>query len=469
MSGFHTLTVELLAKTAHHAAMSIAGLYEVLKARGFNLNEAPGLGGEKVPTTWHNEKEKQRFFDHLLKVFDISGVTEEELFILVNLSVLPAVYMPMAWVRDWLKLKDNNAVVSLVEKGWLKRDDSQTETQLYLHPVMQEVVKHRARPNAGKCKELILSLARKLSVAPGENPLLKKEYMLYGESVVRALAMEAEETDADLATLANNLSMLHRDMGQPDRALEFQLKDIEISEKILDKNHPDLATSYNNVSSIYKAMGQLDRALEFQLKANDIYEAVLDKNHPSLATSYNNVSLIYKAMGQLDRALEFQLKTVAIFEAVLDKNHPSLATSYNNVSSIHQDMGQLDRALEFQLKTIAIFEAVMDKNHPSIATSYNNISLIYKDLGQLDRALEFQLKDIEISEKILDKNHPDLATSYNNVSSIYQAMGQLDRALEFQLKAVAILQTIFPNGHPNLDIMKENLEILEEVMKRKTV
>ncbi|MCU0290363.1 MAG: tetratricopeptide repeat protein [Acidobacteria bacterium] len=375
MSGFHTLTVELLAKTAHHAAMSIAGLYEVLKARGFNLNEAPGLGGEKVPTTWHNEKEKQRFFDHLLKVFDISGVTEEELFILVNLSVLPAVYMPMAWVRDWLKLKDNNAVVSLVEKGWLKRDDSQTETQLYLHPVMQEVVKHRARPNAGKCKELILSLARKLSVAPGENPLLKKEYMLYGESVVRALAMEAEETDADLATLANNLSMLHRDMGQPDRALEFQLKDIEISEKILDKNHPDLATSYNNVS---------------------------------------------KAMGQLDRALEFQLKTVAIFEAVLDKNHPSLATSYNNVSSIHQDMGQLDRALEFQLKTIAIFEAVMDKNHPSIATSYNNISLIYKDLGQLDRALEFQLKDIEISEKILDKNHPDLATSYNNVSRYHE-------------------------------------------------
>ena len=415
LCGYHTLTVELLAKTAHHAGMSIQSLYETLKSKGFNLNE---VAGEKVATIWHNEKEKKRFFDHLVKVFDISAVTEEELSVLVNMSVLPAVYIPMEWIREWLELKDNNPVVSLVEKGWLKRDE---EARLYLHPVMQEVVRYRAKPDAKKCKTLIISLANKLSVEPGDNPILKKEYIIYGESVVRALAMEAKEKDKALATLANNLSLRHKDMGQLDRALEFQLKTVEILEAVLDKNHPNLATSFNNLSQIYKDMGQLDRALEFQLKANDIYEAVLDKNHPDLATSYNNVSMIYKNMGQLDRALEFQLKDIEISEKALDKNHPDLATSYNNVSTIYQDLGQLTRALEFQLKANKVYEAALDAHHPLIATSYHNLSRIYREMK-------------------------DYAS-----------------ALPYAEKAVAIMGFNFPNGHPNLDVMKRNLDHIKEI------
>jgi hypothetical protein len=64
LCGYHTLTVELLAKTAHHAAMTIRSLYETLKSKGFNLNE---VAGEKVATVWHNEKEKKRFFDHRIR------------------------------------------------------------------------------------------------------------------------------------------------------------------------------------------------------------------------------------------------------------------------------------------------------------------------------------------------------------------------------------------------------------------
>jgi tetratricopeptide (TPR) repeat protein len=463
LCGYHTLTVELLAKTAVHAGMGIAKLYDTLKKKGFNLNKVDGVGNEKVPTVWHNEKEKKRFFDHLVKVFDIACVTKKELSILVNLSVLPAVYIRMEWVREWLQLKDNNAVASLVEKGWLKRDGVGEETRLYLHPVMQEVVRYRARPDAKKCKTLIISLANKLYLAPEDNPILKKEYIPYGEAVVRALAMEMEEKDEALATLANNLSLRHRDMGQLDRALEFQLKANDIYEAVLDDHHPLRATSYNNVSTIYKDMGQLERALEFQLKTVDIFEEVLDKTHPDLAMSYNNLSVTYRDMGQLDRAMEFQLKALDIREMVLANNHPSLALSYNNVSTIYQSMGQLDRAMEFQLKALAIREAVLAKNHPDLATSYSNVSLIYRDMGQLERALEFQSKALAIREAVLDKNHPDLAQSHHNLSTIYRDMKNHTSALAYAEKAVAIMQLNFPNGHPKLDVMKRNLEEIKKV------
>ncbi|MGE5339840.1 MAG: tetratricopeptide repeat protein [Candidatus Omnitrophota bacterium] len=412
LSGYHTLTIELLAKTASNAAMSLGDLYQTLQSKGFNLN---AVRGETVFMAWHDEKEKRRFFDHLVKVFELSGVTKKELKVLVNLSVLPSIYIPIAWIAEWFKLKDNNGIVSLIEKGWLKRDE---EARIYMHPVIQEVVKYKTRPDAKKCRELIVSLMWKLKTEPGDNPIDKKEFLIYGESVVRG--MGKADKDPELATLANNLSLRYMDMGEFSRALEFQLKAVEIDEAVLGSQHPLLATLYNNISTIYKDMGEFSRALEFQLKAVEIDEAVLDPQHPDLATSYNNVSMIYK------------------------------------------DMGEFDRALEFQLKALEIKEAVLEPQHPSLATSYNNISMIYQDMGKFGRALEFQLKDIKISEKILSPQHPSLATSYNNVSTIYRDMGKWDDALFFSEKAVAILQFNFPNGHPDLTLYKKNLDIINQ-------
>ncbi|MGE5342715.1 MAG: tetratricopeptide repeat protein [Candidatus Omnitrophota bacterium] len=415
LCGYHTLTVELLAKTAYHAIMSIEDLYKMLESKGFNLSRERE---EKVSTFWHDEKERKTFLDHLVKVFDVSDVTENELSILVNLSILPSVYLPVQWVTEWLMLRDNAEIVSLINKGWLRRDE---ESRILIHPVIQEVVKYKTKPDLNQCRELIESLGWKLHLEPGDNPIQKKEYLIYGESIIRT--MNVEQRDENLATLANNLS------------------------------------------AIYKYIGQLDRALEFQLKALDIRKVLLDSQHPDLATSYNNISLIYSDLDQLDRALEFQSKALSIFEEVLDNQHPLLASSYNNISTIYKNLGQLDRALEFQLKALDIRKALFDPQHPDLAMSYNNISMIYQDMGQLDRALEFQLKAIDILEAVLDRQHPSLATLYNNISMIYQGMGKLDDALLFAEKAVTILQTLFPDGHPNLDIMKKNLDSIKKEKK----
>jgi tetratricopeptide (TPR) repeat protein len=405
--GRHTLSVELLARTAQNAALSIKSLYEKLETRGFNLND---VIGDKVHTFWRNEKEKKRFFNHLLKIFDLSDVTKGELHILTNLSVLPPIYIPIADFCEWMELKTKEDIHSLVFKGWLKQEGF----NIFMHQVIQEVIRYKTSPDAKKCKNTIISLANKLFLKPVENPINKKEYVIFAETLMQHI----EEDDKDLATLSNNLASIYKDLGQPEKALEFQLKALKIKEEVLDKNHPDLATSYNNLS------------------------------------------LIYSDLGQPEKALEFQLKALKILEEVLDKNHPSLATSYNNLSGIYSDLGQPEKALEFQLKALKILEEVLDKNHPSLATSYNNLALIYKALGQPEKALEFQLKALKIKEEVLDKNHPSLATSYNNLAMIYKDLKDYKSAVQYGEKAVAILQKVFPEGHPDLDLYKSNLEFI---------
>jgi tetratricopeptide (TPR) repeat protein len=453
--GQHTLSVELMARTAQNAALPIKSLYEKLETRGFNLND---VIGDKVHTFWRNVKERKRFFNHTLKVFDLSNVTKEELHILTNLSVLPPIYIPIADFCEWMELKTKEDINSLVFKGWLKQEGF----NIFMHQVIQEVIRYKTSPDAKKCKNVIQALSDKLGCEPGENPIEKKDYVIFAETLLQHI----EKNDKELATLSNNLSLRLKDLGALDKAFEFQLKALKIREEVLDKNHPSLATSYNNLSTIYQALGQPEKALEFQLKALKIKEEVLDKNHPSLATSYNNLADIYRDFGQPEKALEFQLKALKIKEEVLDKNHPSLAISFNVLSLIYRDLGNLDKALEFQLKSLKIREEVLDKNHPYLATTYNNLSLIYQDLGQPEKALEFQFKALEIDKNILDKNHPYLATTYNNLAIVYMDLKDYKSAVQYGEKAVAILQKVFPDGHPDLDVMKENLEVILEYLKR---
>jgi tetratricopeptide (TPR) repeat protein len=368
LCGCHTLTVELLARTASKEKLPVGELVELLEKKGFNLDKAIC---EPVSTFWHDEKAQKLFSRHLQTVFDLSGLNKEEMHVLTNLSVLPSVYIPAKDVWTWLGLVTKKEINSLIEKGWLVQESG---FNLYMHPVVREVVRQKTKPGAKTCEKLIDSLTDKLYIEPAENPIDKKGYVVFAEEVFRHMD---EKTNA-LATLANNLSLRFRDLGQLDRALEFQLKALEIREQVLDKNHPDLAISYDNLSKIYKDLGQLERGLEFQLKAVEIREQVLDKNHPDIAQSYNNLSLIYKDLGQLERALEFQLKAVKIREQVLDKNHPSLATSYNNLSSIYKDLGQLERARPYAQKAVAIMASLFPQGHP-------NLDIFRKNLESLDK------------------------------------------------------------------------------------
>ncbi len=61
-SARHTLTVELLARTAQNAGLRVRDLVRWMKEKGFNLNE---VIGDKVETSWHEVKDRRLFFDHL--------------------------------------------------------------------------------------------------------------------------------------------------------------------------------------------------------------------------------------------------------------------------------------------------------------------------------------------------------------------------------------------------------------------
>jgi hypothetical protein len=84
-------------------------------------------------------------------------------------------------------------------------------------------------------------------------------------------------------------------------------------------------------------MGDLEKALEFQVKDVKISEQVLDKNHPSLATSYNNLAMIYHAMTDYPQAIAYGEKAVGILQHLFPNGHPHLDKAKRNLERIKQE------------------------------------------------------------------------------------------------------------------------------------
>ncbi len=411
----HTLTVELLASTARVAALSVPQLVKHLKEKGFNLKEAIP---DRVDTTWGNEEEKKRFFEHMIRVFDLGGLNDAETHILSNLSVLPPVYIKAAEVKKWLKLKTGEDIDALVKKGWLRRDKG----QIYMHPVIQEVVRFHTQPGVETCLNLITTLKDKFRGEPGDNLPEKKGYVQYADSVLLYIKGE----NRLLATLANNLAFIYEDLGQFQKALSTQKKALDIRKRVLKENHPELAHSYNNLSTIYMGMKQYKKALEFQLTALEIRKKVLDENHPEIVQSYNNLALIYKYLRKPEKALEIQLEVIKIRKKVRGETHHEHAISLHNLADMYHDLKRLDEARKFYLEALAIKEKILKKNNPSLALTFNGMSILYSDLH-------------------------DYPTS-----------------IRYAEKAMAIYQELFPTGHPHLDSMKKNLEKIKKKMTDRT-
>jgi tetratricopeptide (TPR) repeat protein len=284
---------------------------------------------------------------------------------------LPSVDLEMENIKEWLKLESNDQLNSLDKKGWIKR----IGTKIKLHQVMKDTLIYHTKPDVKKCQNLISSIAEMLFCEPGENPLNKKGFLPFGDSILKYLT----EKDQHIATLANNLSLIYSDLGQLEKALEYQMRALEIREKILDPDHPDLAQSYNDLSLNYLDLGQSEKALEYQRRALEIREKILDSDRPDLAQSYNNLSLIYSDLGQLEKATEFQLRANEIYEKILDPDHPSLATSYNNLSLIYKNLGQLEKAFEYMEKAIKILKVNFPDGHPNLDTALRSLEVIRQE------------------------------------------------------------------------------------------
>ena len=441
----HTMTVDLIARTLREGG-GLVSTDDILTAmRNSTLAQSDF---DEVETD--HERQQRQIYGHLRELFSLSGVTEEGRTALACATLLPADGMEGRWFLNALGSGPCRAIKALSKRGWV---DS-TNNRFTIHPVIRLVCREELKPTDETCGPFLRGLDDQYDPKEAYD---KEKYRQLAETFTLA-STHLEDRKGDWALRAGHF---WSELGEAKAALDCNQKMVQK----LEASMPDstnLAIAYNNLGNTYGNLGDHEKELEYQLKDLAILKKVLPENHPMLAISYNNVGTAYGNFAKHERALEYKLKALAIFEKVLPRNHPNLAASYNNVGTTYGKFGNHEKALEYKLKALAIRMAVLSGNHLSLATSYNNVGYTYGDLGDHEKELEYQLKALAIMERALPLDHPSLVVLCGNIAMTYARLDDYDRALSYIRRAVQIADRP-GQPHPNLAAYRQAAELMEQI------
>ena len=399
----HTMTIDLIARTLNGKGWRKVTAEKMLN--DLRSNALPNETYRKIATDYNQSEEQAQIYQHLSTVFQVSGITPVCQNVMRYATLLPENGMFGELFGTSLKEDEQDALDSLLERGWLEMKDG----LLTIHPVVRLVCRTELTPTDENCGDFLDALWEQFD--PMEYDRVK--YAQLAEVFVLA----ADCLEYAQAEWINNSGCLLNDLAQYDAARALYEKHLpNLENRLKDTEH--LAAVYNNLGSIYGYLGDQKKALECKLKALEIREKVLPPKHPNLAASYNNVGMTYGDLGDHKKALEFMLKALEIHEKVLPPEHPDLATSYNNVGITYGKLGDHKKALEFTLKALEIREKVLPPDHPHLATSYNNVGITYAYMGDYFNAAEYLEKALAIREKVLPPGHPDIEATQQSLMYI---------------------------------------------------
>ena len=195
----HTMTVELIAILMRSQSMEVHEIIDTIIS--FDKSDA------KINYS-HNysKKENITIIEHLQALFDLSQTTGEEVFLLQNLALIPNCGIDSEMLKTWLGLKNNNALLSLAEKGWIKYHSAEKHVQL--HPLISRLCFVAFPPALDVCGRLIEGVKARLQFENCKMISEVQTIMTYGEFLASRLDEAGLQEPELLVRLANGYAIL---------------------------------------------------------------------------------------------------------------------------------------------------------------------------------------------------------------------------------------------------------------------
>jgi tetratricopeptide (TPR) repeat protein len=402
--GYHTLTIELLAKTLNYPGQKLTIKKVIKKIRDKELS-APDLQ-RKIGLT-HNREETEIYI-HLIQTFNISPLTENEHWLMKQFCFLLPVSYTIEQLENFLDIQNDekrkefhDSLNMLSKKGWLQLN----EDNYNIHRIVQQMASYQLQPSLKDVENLIQKFIGLLFIN-SYTDFTKLFYLVpYAEFILSKL--DKNEIKSSLITdLQNNISMVLRILGDYEKAKELSELALKNRIKCSGEHSYKIATLQSNLASVYLDLNELEKAkelLELALE-NDIKN--FGENHPDVAIDQSNLALVYtdlleyeKAMKLLELALKNGIKN-------LGNDHPSIAIRQSNLATVYLHLNEPEKAKKLLEKAYKNNIKNFSEDHPNIATNQSNLAIAYSKMGEYQKAEELLEKAYKTNIKFLGKDHP---------------------------------------------------------------
>lgn len=454
-AGYHTLTIELLAKTlrAHKERLTFDSLLLQLHQNPVYLEKARKVGTPYTLT-------EDYIYNILELCFDLSEITQYEVntSLLRYFSILPSYDVKATDLEEMLNITDENeetyldALEALVYNGWIQ-ERYENEYRYDCHTIIQTIVRKKLNPNMGNCEILVENLNIIILKHGTMNLHYAAKWLYYTNQILNIFP----SNDIRIISLYVNISPIYLALGDYERALIYNLKAIEIGEEMFGRDVIALVPSYNNIANTYLHIAEYNQALVFILKSIDIQEKATTKDETILGVSYTNLGVTYMYLGNYGNSLKYYHKAIQIETNIFGEKNINLAITYCGIANTYGCIAKYNEALTYSLMGIKILEKVLENGHPMLAKGYNDLAIIYKNLEQYNNALIYTLKAIEIQELVLGKSNPNNSSYYNTLGNIYRHIGEYKKSIDAVSKAIEIREQVFPKNYFKIGQYHNNL------------
>ncbi len=444
---FHTLTVEIMAKTMENSWGTVTP--EILMAK-------------------FREKEiHETICEHLSVLFDLSRLNRQAKEIMSQ-----AVFFPQGGIRAdiYLNMNPEDAMFArLIEQsGWLKKDSN---NQLLIHPLIREVctrelnLEESGRKFVQRYVENYVSWEHEKKVEQQYEAVeIISNGVNYLESTLQDLCIAAkwnydlgrfkeaaryEELALEKAKAVNSndlktiieieefLSTCYLKLLDYEKAKKVSEEMIEQARNVYEEESIEYAKYMHQLANIYHAEGFYQTAEKLYMHIARVYdEKEMDLSH-KLAL-WINMAKLYSLTGEHLKGKETCEKVINALSAVDENNWNEAAVIYLTYSVALMEEEQYETALQYAKKAVEIYLYWCGKNHPRLAKAYLNIGCILQRQHKYAEAEESIRQSVQIREKVYGTKNGYVMESYYILAGLYNEMNEYEKALPYLVKAFTI-------------------------------
>ena len=386
--------------------------------------------------------------EHLRKLLQLGKLSNQQLDILRNLSLLPVAGVLKNSFKNWMKLDNLTDVNHLIKYGFINEDTD--NKKMSLHPLLQEVIAIETVPTDTACRTMLdslhlICLAHGLELRRPENiiaslismseriimdegayfllflqdmfPYLDK-YLVsdYLPKLTERISYVMEEykleSPCDKALLLDYKAecfLLKKDYGN---AVKKREKAISILEKLHNKE-ADMRTAnllsnlYNNLSNTYLLMKRGNEAAKALRTAFDIrmeYAHLgLTESHDSLQQMMNLINMLLLAKNVDNAKIVLEQYETLVLEHLSDT---SLDYGICKLSRGITDMmeGKPELAEMNLLGAESIIGNAVGTDNNYMKTTYRYLNNLYARWKKPDKAIEYRDKYFNTNRITTNKN-----------------------------------------------------------------
>ena len=260
----------------------------------------------------------------------------------------------------------------------------------------------------------------------------------------RAMALASVfygEMHPQVASIANNLGRVHRQLGNLSDAKGCFERSMAIDQQVYGETDAHLGAVFNNYGIILQQSGDAEGAQQQFEWALMVYKTAYGEDHPKVASIVNNLGYVLAGAGDVANSRAHFEQALALARNSYGDGHPNVAAIMVNLGIVQRLAGEHDLARANLETAVEILESIHGQAHPSIARACGHLGATLQDLGNLAAARMNLERALAIDEGIYGPSHANVAGRAVQLGRVLRALDDAEGAQQLFDRATTILAT----------------------------